>query len=136
MEPMSANRFARTREDHSRELAEDYCELIQALIVETGEARVVDLAQRLGVSSVTVTKTVQRLIRDGYAESKPYRSVFLTEEGRALAESAADRHRMVLEFLLALGVDPRAAEEDAEGIEHHVSEATLAAIRRFLSQGP
>lgn len=130
---MSVNRYARIREDHSREVAEDYCELIQALILETGEARVVDLATRLGVSNVTVTKTVQRLVRDGFLESKPYRSVFLTDGGRQLAEMAQNRHQMVLAFLRAIGVEDEVAEADAEGIEHHVSDATLEAMRRFVS---
>ena len=71
------NRFSRTRADHSRELAEDYVELIDELITEKGEARAVDLADRLGVSHVTVSRTVRRLMRDGYVSAEPYRSIFL-----------------------------------------------------------
>jgi DtxR family transcriptional regulator, manganese transport regulator len=130
--PASADRFQRTRDDHSRENAEDYVELIDALIEETGEARAVDLAERLGVSHVTVSKTVQRLQREGYVTSQPYRSIFLTEMGREVAAASRARHELVLSFLMALGVPADVAETDAEGIEHHVSEATLAAMRLFL----
>jgi DtxR family transcriptional regulator, manganese transport regulator len=129
---MSQNRFQRTREDHSREKAEDYVELIDDLIRETGEARAVDLADRLGISHVTVSKTVQRLQREGYVTSQPYRSIFLTEEGKTLAAKARERHALVHDFLVALGVPEDSAESDAEGIEHHVSEETLAAMKRYL----
>ena len=130
-----ADRFRRVREAHQSELAEDYVELIDDLIRETGEARVVDLAERLGVSSATVNNTVQRLQRDGLVTSKPYRAIFLTNDGRKLAAAARSRHRLVVAFLIALGVDEDTAEADAEGIEHHVSRATLAAFQRYLNDG-
>ena len=129
---MAENRFARTRADHSRETAEDYVELIAALIEERGEARSVDVAERLGVSQVTVGKTVQRLQREGFVTAEPYRSIFLTESGASLALASKERHAMVLAFLLRLGVPPEVAEADAEGIEHHVSSQTLAAMRRYV----
>jgi DtxR family manganese transport transcriptional regulator len=127
-----AESFKRVREAHQTELAEDYVELIGDLITETGEARVVDLAERLGVSSATVNNAIQRLQRDGLVTTKPYRAIFLTERGQEMAVIARERHRLVVELLLALGVDAATAEVDAEGIEHHVSEATLAAFRAFL----
>ncbi len=124
--------FRRVREAHQTEVAEDYVELIAELIEETGEARVVDLAGRLGVSNATVNNTIQRLQRDGLVTSKPYRAIFLTDEGQDMARAARDRHLLVRDFLIALGVSAETAEADAEGIEHHVSEATLAAFRAFL----
>lgn len=130
------NQFRRTREDHSRETAEDYVEMIRALIEEHGEARRTDLADRIGVSKVTVSKTIQRLVREGLVTGEPYRSVFLTPEGEALAVAAQERHKVVVEFLIRLGVDEQTANVDAEGIEHHVSEATLAAMRTFRSRQP
>ncbi|MBX3112847.1 MAG: manganese-binding transcriptional regulator MntR [Fimbriimonadaceae bacterium] len=130
----TAERFRRVREDHSRETAEDYVELIQALTAETGEARAVDMAARLGVSQVTVTKTIQRLMRDGLVTTQPYRAVFLTEEGQRMAEESRRRHQVVVGFLLALGVGDATAETDAEGIEHHVSDETLEAMRRFTAR--
>jgi DtxR family transcriptional regulator, manganese transport regulator len=129
-----AAHFARVRQAHQSEIAEDYVEMIAELITLHGEARAADLAERFGVAPPTVVRTVQRLIRDGLVTSAPYRAIFLTERGEALAASARARHQLVRDFLVALGVDPRAADADAEGIEHHVGEETLAAFRRFLER--
>lgn len=127
-----AERFKRVRDAHQTEMAEDYVELIADLIDEKGEARVVDLAGRLGVTKPTVNSAIQRLQRDGFVSSEPYRSIFLTEKGLRLAASSRERHRVVREFLVALGVDAETAESDAEGIEHHVSDATLDTFRNYL----
>lgn len=110
-------------------------ELIAHLIQETGEARTSDIAEKLGVTQVTVTKTIKRLQRDGFVSSKPYRSIFLTETGQELATSSSERHAIVLGMLLKLGVSPEAAEADSEGIEHHVSEETLEKMRTFVHGG-
>ena len=131
---MTANRFARTREDHRRERAEDYLEAIAALIAARGEARAVDLAETMGVTHVSVGKTIRRLQDEGYVTSLPYRSIFLTDAGRAVAERARERHELVHDFLVSIGVPDETAEIDAEGIEHHVSEATLDAMRRVLGR--
>jgi DtxR family manganese transport transcriptional regulator len=129
-----AERFKRVRDAHQTEMAEDYVELIADLIDEKGEARVVDLAGRLGVTKPTVNSAIQRLQRDGFVSSEPYRSIFLTEKGRRLAASSRERHRVVREFLVVLGVDPETADADAEGIEHHVSSATLEVFRKYLAK--
>ena len=114
--------------------------MIADLIDVTGEARAVELARRLGVTNATVNTTVNRLVREGLVRRERYRSIFLTDAGRRLAETARDRHGAVRDFLMALGVDRETAEIDAEGIEHHTSERTLEALRRFLAgrggQGP
>jgi len=127
---------SKTRRDHSLEIAEDYVELIAQLIRQHGEARTVDIASRLGVSHVTAARTIRRLQREGLVRTAPYRSVFLTADGERMAARSEARHRLVAEFLRKLGVDPATAETDAEGIEHHVSDATLAAIRRFVQERP
>ena len=127
-----AKGFKRVRDAHQTEVAEDYVELIAELIEKKGEARAVDLAGRLGVTNVTVNNTIQRLQRDALVTAKPYRAIFLTDKGRRLALAARERHRIVREFLVALGVDEETADADTEGIEHHVSQATLDAFRRHL----
>jgi DtxR family manganese transport transcriptional regulator len=129
--PTAARR--RTREEHSQETAQDYVELIALLIAETGEARAIDLARRLGVTHVTVGRTIQRLQRDGFVTAQPYRSIFLTDAGRKLAAESRRRHEIVVEFLRSLGVPDAVAHSDAEGIEHHVSKETLEAFDRFLA---
>lgn len=125
---------SKIRRDHSSEIAEDYVEIVAQLVRAHGEARTVDIARRLGVSHVTVTKTINRLQSEGLVSSEPYRSIFLTDDGRSLAERIESRHELVVRFLRAIGVNPDDAEADAEGIEHHVSGATLSAMKRFLAE--
>ena len=126
--------FRRMREAHRTEMAEDYVELISDLILANGEARLADLAVHIGVTSATAAKVVQRLQRAGLVESRPYRSIFLTEEGQKVAEMSRRRHGIVEDFLHALGISELTAEADAEGIEHHVSDETLAAFERVTAQ--
>ena len=131
-ELIQARRFGKTRSAQSTALFEDYVELIADLLASSGEARPTDIARRLGVSHATAIKTISRLKRAELATSRPYRGVFLTEKGRVLAERARARHRLVVDFLRAVGVPAEAAEGDAEGIEHYVSEVTLKAFAQFL----
>lgn len=123
--------FRRMREAQRTEVAEDYVELIGDLIAMIGEARLTDLADHLGVSQGTAAKVVQRLQREGLVESLPYRSIFLTERGAEIAAMSRSRHRIVHDFLRALGISESIAEADAEGIEHHVSQETLEAFIRY-----
>ena len=98
-----------------------------------GGCRVVDLAEHFGVSHVTVIRILKRLESEGLVVRRPYQPVRLTDEGRKLAEASAERHRVVFAFLRKLGVNATTAAVDAEGIEHHLSEPTLKAMRKFLS---
>ena len=131
----SAAKFDRIRRAHQSEVAEDYVEMISDLIEETGEARTVDLAARFGVTSPTVNAIVRRLQRENLVDTRPYRSIFLTEAGKALAESSRARHQIVRDFLVTIGVPETIAEEDAEGVEHHVSEETLAVFAQITAAG-
>lgn len=126
--------FQRTRSDHAQETAEDYVEAIADLVAEKGECRGADLARLFGVSHVTVTKTVARLASEGLVESEPYRPLSLTSKGKRLAAAARERHEVVEQFLITLGVSPAVAAVDSEGIEHHVSEETLKVFRKFLDE--
>jgi DtxR family manganese transport transcriptional regulator len=121
--------FRATREAHASEMAEDYVELIGDLIEERGEARVIDLAQHMGVTQPTVAKIIQRLKSLGLVQNRRYRALFLTDAGKALATRSRERHQVVVDFLVALGIDPEIAAIDSEGMEHHVSDATLQAMR-------
>lgn len=129
-----ASWFKRVRKAHQSETAEDYVELIADLIEANGEARVVDLSQRFGVSHATVNKVILRLKKEGLVNSQPYRSLFLTAEGEKLACSCKERHLIVVAFLKAIGVSEKTAEMDAEGVEHHVSIETLKAFQKFIKQ--
>lgn len=126
--------FRQTRTNRRNELVEDYVELIDDLIADGGEARQVDIAQRLGVTQPTVAKMLKRLAADGFIQQRRYRGVFLTEAGRALAAKSRERHQIVEEFLRAIGVGEEAARIDAEGIEHHVSDETLEVFKSFVKR--
>ena len=132
-ETSDADRFTNARANRSTALFEDYTELIADLAEEFGEARITDIARRLGVTHPTANKAVLRLKREGLVISRPYRGVFLTEAGAAMAQRVKARHRLVVRLLIAVGVPPEAAEMDAEGMEHYVSETTLQAFEAYLA---
>ena len=102
------------------------------MIEENGECRVQDLAKHFDVSHVTVSKIVSRLISEGLLTSEPYKPIFLTARGKRLAQKVKKRHEIVMDFLLWLGVDEDTAKIDSEGIEHHVSEKTLEAMKSAM----
>jgi DtxR family manganese transport transcriptional regulator len=133
-EPTQASRFGKARSARSTIQLEDYVELIADLIAVHGEARATDVAKRLGVTHPTAIKTVARLKREGLVTSRPYRGIFLTESGAILAERVRARHRLIVDLLRAVGVPAEAAEADAEGMEHHASDVTLAAFAEFLGR--
>jgi DtxR family transcriptional regulator, manganese transport regulator len=126
--------FVQTREAHRTELTEDYVEVILELSEETGEARLVDIAKRLGVAHPTVSKALKKLEQEGLVVLKPYRGLKLTAQGEELAKRCRQRHMTVVAFLLALGVDSSTAEIEAEGIEHHVGESTLSLMAAFAKK--
>ena len=128
---INSDRFAQVRNARNTETAEDYTEMIADLIRETGEARAVDLAKHFGVTGPTVNSIIRRLVREGLVESKPYRSIFLTEKGQLLADYCKKRHEIVYNFLLKIGVNEDIAKNDAEGLEHHVSTETLSVFQKF-----
>lgn len=132
--PATSARFSQARAAQSMAVLEDYAEMIDDLTAEMGEARITDIAARMGVTHPTATKAVARLKREGLANSRPYRGVFLTEAGAALAARVRARHRVVVDLLVAVGVPNETAELDAEGLEHHVSEVTLRAFEAFLDE--
>lgn len=135
VDAVPAERYGKARSARSSAMLEDYTELISDLRAGQGEARTTDIARALGVTHPTANKAIARLKREGLATSKPYRGIFLTEAGNAMAERCRARHRTVVKLLLAVGVSPEAAEIDAEGMEHYVSAATLDAFEAFLASG-
>lgn len=122
----------RIRSDHASETAEDYVEAILDIIEEKETCRAVDLTRKFKVTHVTVNKTIKRLVRDGYVVTAPYAPISLSPKGKKTALASRERHRIVFEFLLALGVSRSTAATDSEGIEHHVSAETLKAMQKFV----
>tara|TARA_B100000579_G_scaffold368050_1_gene328741 strand:- start:90 stop:485 length:396 start_codon:yes stop_codon:yes gene_type:complete len=126
--------FSKVRNAHKTENTEDYLELIAELLNTKGEARIVDIAENLGIAQATANKTIQRLQSQGYIKREPYRSIFLTFKGQKIASYSKKRHITVYSFLLSIGLDKKTAAEDAEGIEHHVSDKTLKRMDYFNSK--
>lgn len=126
--------YSKTRRHHANETAEDYVEAVSDIIAESGECRVLDLARHFDVSHVTVSRIVKRLQGEKLLSTAPYRPVELTAKGKRLANRVRERHEIVLNFLMAIGVDQTTAEIDSEGIEHHVSDVTLKVMKEFLDQ--
>ena len=116
-----------------QETAEDYVEAIYECIESQGVCRIVDLAEKFGVTHVTAIKIVRRIANEGLVLTEPYKPVTLTQQGHDLAIACQQRHHLVESFLQALGVDPATAAVDAEGIEHHLSPATLDRMQAFIS---
>jgi Mn-dependent DtxR family transcriptional regulator len=109
------------------ESAEDYLERIDELIEGKGYARVVDIARSLRIRQASVTQMVQRLDEGGFVRYERYRGLVLTSKGKGVARAIRRRHRVLEQFFQLLGVDKTTAQRDLEGIEHHLS---LASVRR------
>ncbi|WP_146581747.1 manganese-binding transcriptional regulator MntR [Neorhodopirellula pilleata] len=132
---MPSRKYQRTRSDHASEVAEDYVEAIADAIADAGVCRAMDLVSHFDVTHATVSKTVGRLQRDGLVETSPYQPITLTSKGKRLATKSRRRHEVVKSFLKRIGVSESAAAIDSEGIEHHVSDETLAAMKQVLDSG-
>ena len=113
---------------------EDYLERILQLINSKGYARVVDIATSLKISQASVTNMVQRLDSQGLLKYEKYRGLVLTPTGETLARNITRRHLLLTDFLKLLGLDDRIIYHDVEGMEHHISPATLSAIETLTQQ--
>lgn len=118
----------------SSSAVEDYLERILELINSKGYARVVDIAAALKISQASVTNMVQRLDAEGLLKYEKYRGLVLTPAGARLARKIARRHRLLTDFLELLGLDEQVIHHDVEGMEHHISPATLRAIEALTVQ--
>lgn len=131
---VSAQRFQAARRQHRAEAAEDYTELVAELIESQGEARVKDIAKSMGITHVTALRTISRLKREGLLDGKPRHPISLTRRGQQLAAKSKERHQILIQFFIKLGVPPAIAAVDVEGVEHHFSDISLQAIKKFLGQ--
>ncbi len=111
---------------------EDYLEKIYELIHEKGYARVSDIANSLAVQPSSVTKMLQKLDENEYVSYEKYRGIVLTARGHKMGRLMKERHAMLADFLRMLGVQEDTLQKDVEGIEHHVSPATLEALQSLV----
>ena len=119
--------------------AEDYLERIHELIESKGTAHVADIAQSLNVGQPSVTSMVQKLADEGYLRYEKYRSLTLTDAGRAVAERIRNRHVVLASFFTLFDLDDDTQARDIEGIEHHLSSdtlKTLADLTAFFEEHP
>ncbi len=113
---------------------EDYLEVIYELVQQKGYATTVDISGYLNVSSPSVTKMMQKLDETGYLKYEKYRGIRLTNEGIRIARNIRNRHGLLAEFFKIIGVDEETANNDAEGIEHHLHPETMKKLEEFINE--
>ena len=111
---------------------EDYLEKIYELMREKGYARVSDIASSLSVQPSSVTKMIQKLDEKKLVTYEKYRGIVLTAKGEQLGKLMKQRHKRLEEFLRILRISEETIQVDVEGIEHHVSPATMSALNNLV----
>lgn len=117
-----------------QESGEMYLETIYMLSQKMNIVRSIDVVEHMGYSKPSVSRAVGLLKQGGYLVVEDSGNLLLTEEGRAIGEKIATRHRVLTEMLIHLGVDPHTASEDACKMEHAISDTTFNAICQHLEQ--
>ncbi len=114
------------------ESAEMYIETIYILTQRNPHVRSVDIAEHMGYSKPSVSRAVGLLKQGGYVVLNEAGYLTLTQEGLEVARKIFERHTVLSNFLISLGVSPEIATEDACKIEHVISDETLNAIKRQI----
>ena len=112
---------------------EDYLEVISELVDMKGYSTTLDISRYMNVSAPSVTKMLKKLDADGYLEYEKYYGIDLTEKGQRVADNIKQKHGILLEFFGILGIGKEIANQDAEGIEHHLNPKTIRQIRKFVT---
>lgn len=116
-----------------QESAEDYLESILILKQEKGAVRSIDVARRLGFTKPSISRAMSLLRENGYVTMDPEGFLELTDAGRSIAEPIYERHCMLTQWLVALGVSPETAVRDACRMEHSVSDETFAKMKEHIA---
>ena len=116
------------------ESAEMYLETIYQLLQQRGSVRSVDVAESMGYSKPSVSRAVGLLKQGGYLQVDKDGSLLLTETGLTTAKKVVERHEILTNLLIRLGVSPETAAEDACKMEHVISDETFEAMKRHISQ--
>ena len=115
-----------------QESAEDYLEAILILAQEKGTVRSIDVAHHLGYTKPSVSRAMSLLRENGYVVMESDGSLELTEAGRAIAGPIYERHCMLTDWLVSLGVSPETAARDACHMEHSISDETFAKMKEHI----
>lgn len=116
----------------SFESREDYLETILILKQEKGAVRSVDVANRMGFSKPSVSRAVNLLKNAGLVNVEGDGTLCLTETGRLQAENVYERHCLLTQYLVSLGVSEQTAAEDACRIEHVISEESFSKLKEYI----
>ena len=119
---------------HMQESGEMYLETIHVLYKKHGHVRSVDVSEYMGYSKPSVSRAVSILRKGGYLNMDAHGALTLTDSGYEIATKILERHRLLTECLVRLGVSEEIASEDACKIEHHISDQTIEAIRAFIAK--
>lgn len=122
-----------SEKDSSSTRMEDYLEIISELVELKGYATTLDISRYMTVSAPSVTKMLQRLDENGFLEYEKYQGINLTKKGIQIAEGIRQKHGILLEFFEILGVGYDTANQDTEGIEHHLNQKTIKQLRKFIT---
>ena len=111
---------------------EDYLEAILVLKKQKGMVRSVDVARHMGVSKASVTRATTILRKDGFLKMDREHYIYLTSAGRVTAEKIYERHQFFTNRLIAAGVEPKQAEQDACRMEHAISDESFVKLRMAI----
>lgn len=119
---------------HLQESGEMYLESIYVLSRKNNNVRSIDVVEYMGFSKPSVSRAVGILKKGGFLTVDKNGYLSLTEEGLSVAENIYNRHNILTEFLVKLGVDREIASQDACKMEHDISNETLNAIKKFTKK--
>ena len=117
----------------SEESMEDYLETIYVLTKRLPVVRSIDIATELGYSKPSVSVAMKNLRNKGFVTVSQEGYITFTEQGEALASETFERHTVISNWLISLGVSPETASEDACKIEHDISRETFQALKNHIS---
>ncbi len=117
---------------HLQESGEMYLETIYTLTKTRPAVRSIDVCEHMGFSKPSVSRAIGLLKTGGFVVVDENGYLALTEQGRAVAERTYERHRLLKEVFVRLGVNEDVADADACKIEHHISDETMAALKKYL----
>jgi len=123
----------KTIKKESSTTREDYLEIISELVELKGYATTLDISRYMNVSPPSVTKMLQKLDEKKYLEYEKYHGINLTDIGRQVADTIRRKHSTLLEFFEILNVGKGIANQDTEGLEHHLNDKTIRQLRKFIT---
>jgi len=123
----------KTEKKESTTTREDYLEIISELVDLKGYATTLDISRYMNVSPPSVTKMLQKLDEKKYLEYEKYHGINLTDIGKQVADTIRRKHSILLEFFEILNVGKGIANQDTEGLEHHLNDKTIRQLRKFIT---